>query len=419
MFEQYFNPEQGLKENRIHQITHSYNVTQKLSRVSINIYSCKATTFGRNLPRNKFMQDLLQRLDVMSGEKLTEGMDNRGTKQSYYMYEVEKVKQLVINVRRMCVKRSISKSTTNNSLRSLYVDMVGLEPSTPNSQTSSSGDQLSPGQSVVGHIDTAEVSPIDLAIVLDDATADETATPAPEFAIALEDETEDESAPPAPEVAMALEDETAPPAPEVAKDNAVVVLVDPASHEQDTSHFWADLAVDQAADKEIEVIESDIEVSVCVPGAAHVCGAPVPDAIIAAERAPLLEHAKQRKATKKKRSKAKGSNKKGSLTPDKKKRAATKRAAAKNTKKWLASMKAANAAKAPGPNHAEEWQERNQQRACKAAPHIRLSGKQPAPPAKKAKLRKGREQLPEQVAVQAPQPPEQADPAPVGPGRVF
>ena len=105
------------------------------------------------------------------------------------MYEVEKVKLLVINVRRMCVKRSNSKSTKNNSLRSLYVDMVGLEPSTPNSQTSSSGDQLSPGQSVVGHLDTAEVSPIDLAIVLDDATEDETATPAPEVAIALEDET--------------------------------------------------------------------------------------------------------------------------------------------------------------------------------------------------------------------------------------
>ena len=38
---------------------------------------CRATQFGKNLPRNKFMQDLLQRLDVMSGEKLTEGMDNR------------------------------------------------------------------------------------------------------------------------------------------------------------------------------------------------------------------------------------------------------------------------------------------------------------------------------------------------------
>ena len=39
---------------------------------------CRATTVGKNLPRNKFMQDLLQRLDVMCGEKLTEGMDNRG-----------------------------------------------------------------------------------------------------------------------------------------------------------------------------------------------------------------------------------------------------------------------------------------------------------------------------------------------------
>ena len=289
----------------------------------------------------------------------------------------------------------------------------------------------------MGHIDTAEAS--NVAILVSPSDLDK------EIAIVLDDATEDETAPPAPEVAMALEDETAPPAPEV----AIVVLDDLFAPDEETggdlaanlaadgvTNQLADLAANLAADGEIELIESDVEVSDCVPGAAHVCGAPVPDAIIAAERAPLLEHAKQRKATKKKRSKEKGSTKKGSLTPDKKKSAATKRAAAKNTKKWLASMKAANAAKAPGPNHAEEWQERHQQRACKAAPRIRLSGKQPAPPAKKAKQpsrkplghggqvlqqkqRKGREQLPEQVAVQAPQPPEQADPAPVGPGRVF
>ena len=80
----------------------------------------------------------------------------------------------------------------------------------------------------------------------------------------------------------------------------------------------ADLAADLAADEEIEVIESGIEVSVCVPGA--VCAAPVPDEIAAAaERAPLLEHAKQRKAK----------AKKGSKTPDKKKSTARKHAGAK------------------------------------------------------------------------------------------
>ena len=80
------------------------------------------------------------------------------------MYEVEKVKKLVINVRRMCVKRSNSKSTQINLLRSLYVDMVGLEPSTPNSQELSSGDQLSAGQIVVGHIDTAEASNVAILV---------------------------------------------------------------------------------------------------------------------------------------------------------------------------------------------------------------------------------------------------------------
>ena len=143
---------------------------------------------------------------------------------------------------------------------------------------------------------------------------------------------EDDSAPPAPEVAIVVFDELAPDE-ETGGDLAANLAADGVTNQ------LADLAANLAADGEIELIESDVEVSVCVPGAAHVCGAPVPDAIIAAERAPLPEHAKQRKATKKKRSKEKGSNNKGSQTPDKKKSAATKRAAAKNTKKWLASMK--------------------------------------------------------------------------------
>ena len=39
---------------------------------------CRATTFGHSLPKSKFMQDLLKRLGQMSGEKLTEGMENNG-----------------------------------------------------------------------------------------------------------------------------------------------------------------------------------------------------------------------------------------------------------------------------------------------------------------------------------------------------
>ena len=64
---------------------------------------CRATKFGEKLPKTKAMQDMLQRLDVMAGEKLTEGLENKGKKLTYYMYEIEKIKQLIFSVKRMCV----------------------------------------------------------------------------------------------------------------------------------------------------------------------------------------------------------------------------------------------------------------------------------------------------------------------------
>ena len=51
---------------------------------------CRATKFGEKLPKTKAMQDMLQRLDVMAGEKLTEGLENKGNKLTYYMYDIEK-----------------------------------------------------------------------------------------------------------------------------------------------------------------------------------------------------------------------------------------------------------------------------------------------------------------------------------------
>ena len=76
---------------------------------------CRATKFGEKLPKTKAMQDMLQRLDVMAGEKLTEGLENKGKKLTYYMYEIEKIKQLIFSVKRMCVRRPNSKSTKINA----------------------------------------------------------------------------------------------------------------------------------------------------------------------------------------------------------------------------------------------------------------------------------------------------------------
>ena len=193
------------------------------------------------------------------------------------MYEIEKLKQLVFNVRKICANRSNNKSAKVDALRSLFLDIC-LEPAsdTPESLEASSGEHVSAGKVDVGHVDSAEASNVAILVSPSD--------------------TED--------VQQA----------DLAKDNAVVVLDDetepkaPAPNGQDTegedaelqmTNQEADLAADLAADEEIEVLESDIEVAVCVPGA--VCAAPVPDAIAAAERAPLLEHAKQRKAKAKKR----------------------------------------------------------------------------------------------------------------------
>ena len=199
-------------------------------------------------------------------------MENKGTKQTHYMYDAVKVKQLEFSVHKMCVKRGNNKSAKDNALRSLYLD-IGPETAsdTPESREASSGDQVSPEKVEVGHVDSAEASNVAIQVLPSDTEDVQQADLAKDNAV------------------MVLDDETEPKAP--APDEEFTEGEDAALQ---MTNQEADLAADLAADEEIEVIESDIGVAVCVPGA--LCAAPVPDAIAAAERAPLLEHAKQRKA---------------------------------------------------------------------------------------------------------------------------
>ena len=113
---------------------------------------CRASKFGEKLPKTKAMQDMLQRLDVMAGEKLTEGLENKGKTFTYYMYEIEKIKQLIFSVKRMCVRRPNSKSTNISALRSLYHEMFPERP------IEEIGSQSSSEKVVVGHVDTAQAS---------------------------------------------------------------------------------------------------------------------------------------------------------------------------------------------------------------------------------------------------------------------
>ena len=236
---------------------------------------CRATKFGEKLPKAKAMQDMLQRLDVMAGEKITEGLDNQGKKLTYYMYEIEKNKQLIFSVKRMCVRRPNSKSTKINALRSLYHEMFP-------ERLEEIGSRSYSEKVLVGHVDTAQASNEQIVVYA----------------------------------------EAEPAAPEVTDDVVHVDEDTPAHDEEDTEseHTQGEDAVPQMTHEEadlvaidlIEVDESDIDpiIADVVPGAAHVCGAPVPDALAAAEMAPMLDHARQRKERKKAAPKSKGKGKK-------------------------------------------------------------------------------------------------------------
>ena len=68
------------------------------------------------------------------------------------MYEIEKIKQLIFNVKRTCVNNTNSRSTKVNTLRNLYHEMFP-ETSAPETTPESSEDKT-----LVGHIDTEEAS---------------------------------------------------------------------------------------------------------------------------------------------------------------------------------------------------------------------------------------------------------------------
>ena len=159
------------------------------------------------------------------------------------------------------MRRPTSKSTKINALRSLYHEMFPERP------IEEIGSQSSSEKVVVGHVDTAQASNEPIVVYA----------------------------------------EAEPAAPEVTDDVVHVDEDTPAHDEEDTEseHTQGEDAVPQMTHEEadlvaidlIEVDESDIDpiIADVVPGAAHVCGAPVPDALAAAEMAPMLDHARQRK----------------------------------------------------------------------------------------------------------------------------
>ena len=225
---------------------------------------CRATLFGQKLPKTKVLQDMLQRLDVLAGEQLTEGL-NKGKKLTYYMYEIEKLKQLIYSVKRVCVRKPNSKSTKVNTLRAMYREMCA--EATLESQSSEAPEEKNV---VVGHVDTDQRSnePIH---VMADATPSE-----PEIIISDSSGSENEDANEEADLVAVTNDEP-----------DLVELIESESETQ----FWMDLGTP-------------------VPGVLAPA-APVPGVLAAAAAAPMLDHALQRKErTAKKAPKSTGKNKK-------------------------------------------------------------------------------------------------------------
>ena len=207
------------------------------------------------------MQDMLQRCDSLCGHKLTEGLEHKGKRLTYYMYEIEKFKQVIFSVKRLCVRNKNSKSTKVNTLRALYAEMFPeTTPSLETTPSKSSEDKI-----VVGHVDTEQGSNEPILVSAHDVA---------------------EAKPSAHEVIDS--DSSDIESVEVSDEEADLVLdsVETSATPQMT-HEEADLVL------EIESDTDDV-----IPGAVHVCGAPVPDALAAAAMAPLLDHAKQRKERK-------------------------------------------------------------------------------------------------------------------------
>ena len=223
---------------------------------------CRATLFGQKLPRTKVLQDMLQRLDVLAGGQLTEGL-NKGKMLTYYMYEIEKLKQLIYSVKRVCVRNSNSKSTKVNTLRAMYREMCA--EATLESQSSEAPEEKNV---VVGHVDT-------------DQRSNE-----PIYAIA----------------------DAKPSEPEI-------LISDRSGSENEDANEEADLvAVTNDEADLVELIESETEfwtnLGTPVPGVLA-AAAPVPGVLAAAAAAPMLDHALQRKErTAKKAPKSTGKNKK-------------------------------------------------------------------------------------------------------------
>ena len=225
---------------------------------------CRATLFGQKLPRTKVLQDMLQRLDVLAGEQLTEGL-NKGKKLTYYMYEIEKLKQLIYSVKRVCVRKPNSKSTKVNTLRAMYREMCA--EATLESQSSEAPEEKNV---VVGHVDTDQRSNEPIHAIAD-------ATPSePEIIISDSSGSENEDANEEADLVAVTNDEP-----------DLVELIESESETQ----FWMDLGTP-------------------VPGVLAPA-APVPGVLAAAAAAPMLDHALQRKErTAKKAPKSTGKNKK-------------------------------------------------------------------------------------------------------------
>ena len=300
----------------------------------------------------KIMVAMLEKIDIASGGLLTEGM-NKGKKLTFYTYEMEKVKQLCLNVRRMATKRQNSKSTKLNTLRSIMIEMDGAQAegtqstegsqeaqSTEGSQEAQSREGSQEAQSTEGSQVVSWDSPV---VVLDDLEA------------------LDEEEPIDPEEIQHFD-------ADASEENHQEIQEDQVP-EMSAAESWDNIVVDLVeSDPDLgSLVNSDAE-SFSMDSPEPVSSVPVPEAVSEAEKAPLLQHALQRKQPA--RRKEKDGKKK-------KQHAAKKRALANKARKFLAPRKAANGAKGTAVAAVKGSRKETNGAKAKAVARFRLQGKQP------------------------------------------
>ena len=257
---------------------------------------CQHTRFGLEMPAKALLVNAIDKIDKATQSRMSAGLSGQCKKKAYYAFEVEKMRQLVFYCKRLCRRQPINTSRKNkksNDLKKLYTE-----------QRQAARGERAKANSAPGH--SVPVKLVDLTSDSGNADNEDNAFPPPP-------EPDDDAG------CHYIEDDHLLPSNSclvVTSFDKLIVINDGASDLEcddgcDKDDGEGDLDCDDGCDEDDG--EGDLDCffleddEVTVVEAAPKFQAPAPGALLAAEaKAPMLNHALQRKDPEKKKQKKKG-----------------------------------------------------------------------------------------------------------------